>query len=85
MKSSKVNRICTILNNYDPMLLYQTLKQEDAYATEAYTIYLFIENNKNNIIKDYLYDRIQFIFINNYGTLLSPSLCMNMAQDIIDC
>lgn len=85
MKSSKVNRICKVLNDYDPMLLYQTIGNEDIYASEAYTIYLFMENNKDQVIQEFLYDRIQFIFINNYGELLSPSMCMSMAKEIIEC
>lgn len=86
MKSSKINRICKVLNKYDPMLLYETLNDDQIYEKEATVIYKFMENNRDKVIKEeYLYDRIQFIFINYYGELLPVSMCMDMAQEILSC
>ena len=85
MKSSKINRICKVLNKYDPMLLYETLNDDQIYEKEATVIYRFMADNKDKVVKEYLYDRIQFIFINYYGELLPVNMCMKMAEEILSC
>lgn len=85
MKSSKINRICKVLNKYDPMLLYETLNDDQIYEKEATVIYNFMADNKDKVVKEYLYDRIQFIFINYYGELLPVNMCMKMAEEILSC
>lgn len=84
MRSSKIFRICKVLNEYDPADLYVATHLEDVYSEEAIMIYDFYNMNKDCTVEN-LYDSIQLIFIRRYGLLVSASTCMAIATDIISC
>jgi hypothetical protein len=81
MDNNKIHKICKVLNEIDPFLLYEVVKEKNIYRKEAEYIYIFTDNNPNCTIEQ-LCDSIQLMFIRYYGQLAPVSMCMQIAQRV---